>query len=143
MFEKTIQNPYLGTLTSQGQCKTWEVECQINGFDDEFSFQVWDDKNGLMPHQEIAVRQLFENIKNIKENATLPMINFWQGIEFLEDYFPNTILENREAIWQYLHPAYSEIRDNGEIALGFVYYTGDYLVFLKVMDGQFKEIGTE
>lgn len=142
-MKKTTQNPYLGTLTSQGQCKTWEVECQINGFDDEFSFQVWGDKNGLMPHQEIAVRQLFENIKNIKENATLPMINFWQGIEFLEDYFPNTILENREAIWKYLHPAYSEIRDNGKIALGFVYCIDDYLVFLKVMDGQFKEIDTE
>lgn len=143
MFEKTSHNPYLGTLFSQGQRKTWTTECKINGFDDKFSFQIWGDKNGLMPHQELAVHQLFENINSIKENATLPMLNFWQNIEFLKDYFPNLVLENNEAIWQYLHPAYSEIRDDGEIALGFVYYTGDYLVFLKIMNGQFKEISTE
>lgn len=71
------------------------------------------------------------------------MLQFWQNIDFLKDYLPNEVLKNRQAIWQWLHPAYSEIREDGEIALGFVFYTGDYLVFLKINNGQFTQISTE
>lgn len=96
-----------------------------------------------MPHQEWAVCQLFDNIAQIKKTAALPMLQFWQNIDFLKDYLPNEVLKNHQTIWQWLHPAYSEIREDGEIALGFVFYTGDYLVFLKINNGQFTQISTE
>lgn len=143
MFKKTTLNPYLGELISQGQSKIWTAQCTLAGFDDEFLLRIWGDKNGLMPHQEWAVCQLFDNIAQIKKTAALPMLQFWQNIDFLKDYLPNEVLKNRQAIWQWLHPAYSEIREDGEIALGFVFYTGDYLVFLKINNGQFTQISTE
>lgn len=125
----------------QGQSKVWQVTHDLPHFDGDFYWQIWGDKDGLSPAQTQAVAKLFQNTATIKAQATPAIVDFLTPLDFL---LPKELVLTQDNVWQFLTADYSEIRENAEIAIGFLTaWDDEHLVCVKVRNGEFFEVNTE
>lgn len=147
MFTRTLDAPPFGKLSTQGQSSVWEGKIDIPHLGTGFALRIHGAKAGPTPAQVAAFSQVLRNARKLKDDTTLPLIDFLNECEVV----PGDVSLTATTLWDFLEPCFLEVHpddylgaEQSACSIGYeIPWEQSQLVHIDLINGEFDEIHAE
>jgi hypothetical protein len=142
MFDRHLDAPPFGRLTTQGRCSTWEGMIDLPHLGVGFELRVHGRREGPTPEQAAAFARVVADGERLRAQATPALVAFLREC----DVAPAEAALCEANLWSHLQPCWIEVHGGDDAGACTIHYQtpwDEQCVSIHLIDGRFDEIGAE